>query len=100
MKNNDNEATGFLVGGGFILAGVGTFFYQIYYWLQNGEWLRLSVIDLGKYIYANSNTPNELASWVYYPTEWIGVHTMLDHIAITLFAIAIGAIIIGIASSD
>lgn len=100
MANNKNEEMGLLTGICFVLAGIGTFLYQNYYWLQNGEWLRLSLVDVGKYAYANSNTPNDLASWVYYPTEWIGVHTILDHIAISILAIVIGAIIIGIVSSD
>lgn len=100
MENTNRKDVANLTGFGIVLAGISTFCYQVYYWLQNGEWLRLSLIDVGKYAYNGTTGPDALGDWIYYPTEWIGVHALLDHVAITIFAITVGIIIIVTANSD
>ncbi len=63
---------------------LGIWGYQIYQYLKIGEWVRISVITVLRY--------NEV-SWAWYPTEWIGVHKILDNIPVSIASCAIGILL-------
>lgn len=71
-----------LVGGAFVLAGLGIFGLQIFWFLQSGSWTPMSLIDLVKQI---SQEP-----WLYDPKQWVGVHWLLDKIPSSLLVMLLG----------
>lgn len=79
-----------------IVGGIAIYLYQIYMWLRNGEWLRLSLVDFGKVIYESEYNffGDDFSAWFYYPSDWAGVHTTLNHIPLTLSIIIIGIALI------
>ena len=76
-----------LLGAAFLLSGVGVFVYQIYEWLRYGEWVPMSILWL-------LNFHEGLQSWVYYPTEWVGVHTALGWVPLSLTLFLLGIVIL------
>lgn len=94
VGNLNTEWITLAIGPLFVTSGIGFFIYQIYSWLRNGEWVQYSLIWALSYV-------ESIQSWSYYPTEWIGVHKILDIIPFSIFLIAIGVFIfIGVSNKD
>lgn len=66
-----------IFGAVIAFAGLALVAMQIYWYLQSGTWTPLSLIDVGKYIYADRQYSNG-QSWLFYPTTWIGLHSILN----------------------
>jgi len=67
-----------------ILCGPGILIYQLYIYLKNGAWLSLSMID--------GLVWTGRLSWAKNPTDWLGLHKVLDSTPLSL-----GLFLIGIA---
>ena len=80
------------IGAGSLLAGLSVLGYQIYNWFRTGEWASYSLIWLLSQV-------NDLEVWAYYPTDWIGLHKLLDNFPFPLFLVLIGIILFFIAAS-
>jgi hypothetical protein len=57
----------------FLLWAVGVLGYQIIFYLKNGAWQPLSVID--GFVYLSQERPS---LWLLYPQDWIGLHKLLE----------------------
>ncbi len=62
------------------IPGLAVVVYQIYFWLRNGVWFGISVLDALKYFYSPRNWP-----WLWYPDYWMGFHNILDKFPLFLF---------------
>lgn len=70
----------------FSLGGLGIWVYQIYYWLQHAKWEKFSLLRL-------LSSSSDYQDWVFYPTEWIGIHKILDFIPLSIIIIIIGLLL-------
>src|SRR2546427_732163 len=68
-----------LVGG--ILAAVGIIGWHLYSYLRSGEWPPLSIITVLLWLDID---------WVRSPSDWAGVHKILNVIPLSLAAFAVG----------
>lgn len=61
------------------LTGWGIVAYQIYFWLQNGEWQRFSVEDLFVSLELLPTPADGFysSSWYYFPNSWIGINKII-----------------------
>jgi hypothetical protein len=70
-----------------VIAGIGGFVfligYQSYWFLRTGNWIPMGIID--GLIWAGSGW-----SWLMFPTEWLGLHSLINKInaGFALFLIA------------
>lgn len=87
MSNNTGIPSSIWVAILSILASVGIVIYQTYEWLRYGDWIKISVLQLLSF-------SEELQSWIYYPTEWVGVHKIFELIPLSLALFLIGIAII------
>lgn len=70
---------GFLIAlGGMLTLGV-----QVAVYLRSGVWHPLSSVDLIALV------PN-LALWASYPTQWVGLHALLDKVPLSGLLLAAG----------
>lgn len=75
-----------LIGAVFVCAGLGIIGLQIFWFLQEGSWTSMSLIDL-----AQRFSPEP---WLYAPQQWIGAHWVLSKIPTAFVAIVIGYAIV------
>lgn len=74
------------MSGWSFLAGVGVFAYQLYFWLQHGEWRSLSIVEV--IVLLDSKNPNvDHWNWIYFPDSWLGLHKILNQFPIALLLI-------------
>jgi len=74
----DNVLSTLLISS-FFLAGTGIFFGQVYYYLKDGVWYSLSVIN------GLQNMPGtEKFNWLSNPDNWIGLWNVLDFIPLSI----------------
>jgi hypothetical protein len=75
----------FLVGIPLFIGGFGVLFYQIYTWLNSGNWIKMSIISPFYNFW----------EWSDNPTNWFGLHKIIDGTPLTfgLIALSFAAII-------
>lgn len=74
-----------VVGVSFILAGVALFGVQAVWYLRDGFWTGMSVVDVLAYL---------KNAWAASPTEWIGAHKVLSYVSVPLLSALLGLAII------
>jgi hypothetical protein len=85
-----NGAIG-LAGGLLVIGGIGLIVWQIYFYLKWDVWTSLSLIDgLAYFDYV----------WARNPTEWYGLHALLDKAPLSMLIIVLGIWVVVYASSD
>ncbi len=77
-----------LFEGGFGIMGAGMLvvLYQIFYYLKEGDWLTISVIDALIYV------QKDPWPWLLYPGDWVGFHNLLQKTPLS-----VGLAVLGIA---
>jgi hypothetical protein len=73
---------GALLAGVPFLAGLILIGLQIYGWLRNGDWQSVSAIDGLRFFSSNP--------WLLAPQDWIGVHSILSRLPLSVSLLAIG----------
>ncbi len=58
--------------------------YQFYLWVRHGEWTAFSPLGELKKLDRHYHWP-----WLWYPTDWIGLHQLLDATPLSLFLILV-----------
>lgn len=76
-----------ILGCGLCLAGIAILGVQIYAYLQTGEWTPISIVTVLAAV-------PDYHWWAINPTEWIGLHKVLDHIPVSAVLVVIGIVII------
>lgn len=71
----------------FLLWAGGVLGYQIIFYLKNGAWQPLSVID--GLVYLSQERPS---LWLLYPQDWIGLHKLLEAIPLSLGIALLGVL--------
>lgn len=66
-----------------LLGGIGTFGWQVYHWLDAGEWTSRSVLDFLRWAGVQ-------ADWVQYPTRWVGLWKLLNRLPLSLTGVVYG----------
>ncbi len=70
-----------------VLAGVAVFGLQVFGWLDSGQWTSYPLLDsLGR-------INQGLASWTAYPREWVGLHTALSWVSLSVGLAFVGALL-------
>lgn len=72
-----------LYGSVFLLGGLSICTYQLYSWLKYAEWESFSLLWPLSF-------SADYQDWVLYPTEWIGMHRILDFVPFSIILILIG----------
>lgn len=72
-------AIAFLTFASGILSGAGIFVFQLYSYLQFGEWTSYDLNDL------ISTFSGNYSQWVENPERWIGLHKIFDKIPLSIF---------------
>ncbi len=67
-----------------IISGIGVLGYQIYYWFRYGEWFPMSTLY---FLYDHWD-------WANIPTEWIGLHKVIDSTPLSLALSLLGIIVL------
>jgi len=62
--------------------GAGIFIFQLYYWLHDGHWKKLSVLDGLEYL--DEPPMGGHLDWLYSPHSWIDFHSLLQHFSLSL----------------
>jgi hypothetical protein len=73
---------GALLAGAPFLAGLILIGLQIYGWLRNGEWQSVTVLDGLRLFWSNP--------WLFAPQDWIGVHSILSRLPLSISLLVIG----------
>jgi hypothetical protein len=84
-NQEDTSVVGFaatLLGFG-ILGALGILGYQIYFYLRSGYWLSISIITALGWLESE---------WALNPTQWLGLHEILDSIPLSVTSLALGFI--------
>lgn len=78
------EAAGYSALGLGVVSGIGLVAYQCYVWLRLDVWLPMSVITALKWL----DVP-----WAQRPSDWFGVHKVLEFFPLSLALPAFGVIV-------
>jgi|SRR3989304_2915766 len=88
-RSSDTSALDILIPilGVGLLAAIGIIGWQIYTYLKLGEWTSLSIITVLRWFSAD---------WARSPSDWAGVHKILNEIPLSLTAFVAGVAPIGV----
>lgn len=70
----------------FVLAGIAVFGLQVFGWLDSGHWTSYPLLDGFSYL------GHDFANWAAYPRKWVGLHTVLSWLSLS-----VGLVVLGIA---
>lgn len=62
-----------IFGAAALIAGLGGFGLQVVWFLRDGTWTGLSVVDVSKWFWTLEENP-----WLYNPQSWFGAHKILE----------------------
>ncbi len=68
------------------LTGFAVFAYQSFMYLRNGIWTSISLID--------GFSALSSSSWLLDPKDWLGLHSLLDQVPLSVALIAVGLLFI------
>ncbi len=87
-----------IIGGFFLVAGLGVFGYQVYDWYKLGRWFEMDLLWMVQRLLSTTSGNDGssfLASWFFAPQDWLGLHrilmVVLEIIPLGLFFIIIGS---------
>lgn len=72
------------LGVAMLVAGVAVFGFQIYWYLKNGSWMPLSLIDVASKLDV---------AWAQSPNDWVGIWEILNYVPTAAFLFATGVYI-------
>lgn len=85
QDRDDEWVPGFLM----LLAGIFGFGLQIYWFLRDGLWWPLSIIDTLKII----NSTSKRLDWLYEPQSWQGIHIIMDRLSLPASLMVFGILV-------
>ena len=75
-----------------LLGGLGTVVLQVFWYLQSGEWTKLSVLDGAIWLAFRFDPEFESTSWLLVPSTWIGVWKLLAAFPLSLGIVVVGSL--------
>lgn len=90
------STVGAIVGYGCLAGFLGVIGFQLYRWFKDGQWTHIGVAGAIRALLAHTSAADTgrlaaLAQWLDAPTDWLGLHQVLDVLpaSLALFAAAI-----------
>jgi hypothetical protein len=84
MNSRENDEIEYLYSAIFFLAALAIIFWQVYAYLRFSIWNEVSLITALMWIDSN---------WATYPTDWIGLHNLLQKIPLSGLSFLIGFLV-------
>lgn len=78
------DSSGWIAGFAWFLAGWAVLALQVFWFLRDGLWTPMSIIDVGVMIVKENAS---FYSWLVFPMSWTGLHTVLSYIPVSLLGI-------------
>ena len=78
---------GCLVAAGLLLAGPCFFVWQCYHWMRDGAWWPVSLLTALAWAGVGG-------TWILFPTDWLGLHKLLDGIPLSIALVAAGIFVL------
>ena len=80
-----------IIGSAFLVWG-----YEGYYFLKYGMAIDFTVIALAREYYCPTGVcaQDAFQLWLYYPTDWVGLHSALSHIDVGFLLLGVGFLIL------
>jgi hypothetical protein len=79
-----------LVGAVLVFLGsIAVVLYQVYLWAKYGAWGHFSALDALKNLSSREGWP-----WLWSPSDWLGIHMVLEELPLSLGLMLIGSILV------
>ena len=87
LSLNTQGSVAAFIGIFFLICGISILGWQIFHWLDTGDWVPVPMLVIVEWLARQSTTPTAVANnlaWVAHPKSWIGLWKVLNWFPVSL----------------